>query len=82
MICSAEAAEKEVDELLRQDCQADSTLEFLCDLVSACDYGTETLSPLMRERAEKLIREAYKRQGEAYKNTAKMLIDNPEVVDG
>lgn len=30
-------------------------IEFICDLVSACDYGTEYLSPSFRARAEKLI---------------------------
>ena len=29
--------------------------EFIGDLVSGCDYGTEELSPAMRERAEKII---------------------------
>lgn len=33
-------------------------LEFLCDLVSACDYDEEELSDMMKRRAEKLIREA------------------------
>ena len=32
-------------------------IEFICDVVSACNYGTEQLSPSFLERAEKIIRE-------------------------
>jgi hypothetical protein len=37
--------------------KAPDMIEFICDLVSACDYGTEHLSPSLRARAEKLISE-------------------------
>ncbi len=30
-------------------------IEFICDIVSACNYGTEQLSPSFLERAEKII---------------------------
>lgn len=32
-------------------------IEFISDLVSACDYGTEQLSPFFLRRAEKLVKE-------------------------
>ncbi len=74
---AAKAAEKAVDDILwqiehpnlsmDQVVSLNGMFEFICDLVGACDYGTETLSSVMRERAEKLICEAYKQHDKAYK---------------
>lgn len=35
--------------------QCPNMIEFICDIVSACNYGTEQLSPSFLERAEKII---------------------------
>lgn len=34
-------------------------IESICDLVSACDYGTETLSDQFKERAIEIIRKVF-----------------------
>lgn len=41
---------------------APEMFEFICDLVSACDYGTEELSHDFRVRADKIICEVYGRR--------------------
>jgi Ni,Fe-hydrogenase I small subunit len=43
--------------------QCPNMIEFICDIVSACDYGTETLSEQFRKRGEEIIRKVYGTEG-------------------
>lgn len=43
--------------------QCPNMIEFICDIVSACDYGTETLSDQFRKRGAEIIRKVYGTEG-------------------
>lgn len=43
--------------------QCPNMIEFICDIVSACDYGTETLSEQFRKRGAEIVRKVYGTEG-------------------
>ena len=42
--------------------ESPNMIEFICDLISACDYGTETLSEQFRQRGLEIIRKVYRKK--------------------